>query len=120
MLLAIIADGVRWLMWSKTKDAEKNRNMPESIYELLMGMMRESIRSELSAIELKPITQAEVDSSRNVNEKDILIALNRIESKLNNQAGIYLDGDTLVGGILGRVDSGLGNNAQNARRLAMG
>lgn len=37
MLLAIIADGVRWLMWSKTKDAEKNRNMPASIFEQLTG-----------------------------------------------------------------------------------
>lgn len=37
MLLAIIADGVRWLRWSKTEDASKNRNMPESIFERLTG-----------------------------------------------------------------------------------
>lgn len=30
-LLAEIADGVRWLQWSKTKDAEHNRNRPKPI-----------------------------------------------------------------------------------------
>lgn len=31
MLLATIADVLRWLQWSKTKDGRKNRNMPEPI-----------------------------------------------------------------------------------------
>ena len=35
MLMAIIADGVNFLVWSKTKDAEKNRNRPKSLFEQL-------------------------------------------------------------------------------------
>lgn len=35
LLLALIADGVRWLMWSKTKDGEKNRNRPASLFETM-------------------------------------------------------------------------------------
>jgi len=30
-LLAEIADAQRWLVWAKTKDAQKNRNMPKPI-----------------------------------------------------------------------------------------
>lgn len=31
MLAADIADSLRWLMWAKTKDAQKNRNPPAPI-----------------------------------------------------------------------------------------
>lgn len=37
MLLASAVDSLRWLVWSKTKDAEHNRNRPESILQKLMG-----------------------------------------------------------------------------------
>ena len=30
-LLAEIADAQRWLVWAKTKDGQKNRNMPKPI-----------------------------------------------------------------------------------------
>lgn len=30
-LLAIIANGIRWLVWAKTKDGSKNRNRPKPI-----------------------------------------------------------------------------------------
>lgn len=36
LLHAIIADQARLLVWSKTKDGEKNRNRPESIAEKLL------------------------------------------------------------------------------------
>ena len=36
LLLAIIADRLGILIWSKTKDAEKGRNKPQSIAEQLM------------------------------------------------------------------------------------
>lgn len=35
LLLAIIADRLSFLAWAKTKDAQKNRNRPKSIYEML-------------------------------------------------------------------------------------
>lgn len=41
-LLSAIYDKVSWLQWSKTKDAEKGRNMPESITAKLMNTKRES------------------------------------------------------------------------------
>lgn len=31
MLLASIADSLRWLVWSKTKDGKRNRHQPKSI-----------------------------------------------------------------------------------------
>lgn len=35
MLIALIADAARILVWQKTKDAEKGKNRPQSIYERL-------------------------------------------------------------------------------------
>lgn len=35
-LLAMIADGINWLVWSKTKDASKGRNKPNSILSVLL------------------------------------------------------------------------------------
>lgn len=37
ILLMAILDDVRWLRWSKTKDAQKNKNMPESVLQSFMG-----------------------------------------------------------------------------------
>lgn len=34
-LLSLITDRLSWLVWAKTKDGQKGRNKPESIYELL-------------------------------------------------------------------------------------
>lgn len=36
-LMALILDGVNWLVWSKTKDAERGRNAPDSYFEVIMG-----------------------------------------------------------------------------------
>lgn len=36
-LLALIFDKVNWLCWTKTKDAERRRNRPESLYAVLTG-----------------------------------------------------------------------------------
>ena len=44
-LLADLADSARLLVWSKTKDAEKNRNRPESILAKLIDGPEEE-RSE--------------------------------------------------------------------------
>lgn len=41
-LLSAIYDKVSWLQWAKTKDAEKGRNMPESITAKLMNTKQES------------------------------------------------------------------------------
>lgn len=31
LLMAVVANGVNWLTWSKTKDGQKNRNKPKQI-----------------------------------------------------------------------------------------
>ena len=36
-LNAIIADNLSWLVWSKTKDGEHNRNKPKSIFDAITG-----------------------------------------------------------------------------------
>lgn len=35
LLMANMVDSLSWLVWSKTKDAEHNRNKPQSVYKLL-------------------------------------------------------------------------------------
>lgn len=37
LLLANMVDSLAWLVWSKTRDGEHNRNHPKSIYRLLMN-----------------------------------------------------------------------------------
>ena len=37
-LLALIFDKVNWICWTKTKDAERKKNIPKSIYAELSGM----------------------------------------------------------------------------------
>lgn len=34
-LLSLIVDRLSWLVWAKTKDGQKGRNRPESVYEIL-------------------------------------------------------------------------------------
>ena len=36
-MLAVIADYLGWLVWSKTKDGQKNRNRPKSILDIING-----------------------------------------------------------------------------------
>ena len=38
---ALMVDYLALLAWSKTEDAQKNRNRPESIYEKLMNPVKE-------------------------------------------------------------------------------
>lgn len=45
-LLALIYDRVAWLAWSRTKDAQKNRNMPESIYQKLTSNEKKEVLKE--------------------------------------------------------------------------
>ena len=41
-LMAIIADRLGFLMWAQTKDGQKNRNRPASIYDALRGQKHEN------------------------------------------------------------------------------
>lgn len=41
MLLASIVDRVSLILWSKTKDGEKNRNKPKSLVDVLNKPVRE-------------------------------------------------------------------------------
>lgn len=41
LIQAKIADSMAWLCWSKTKDAELHRNMPESLVEKMLGVTKE-------------------------------------------------------------------------------
>ena len=38
MLLAMLVDGINILIWQNTRDGQKNRNHPKSIYKVLMGL----------------------------------------------------------------------------------
>lgn len=40
ILSALAVDYLALLVWSKTKEAQKNRNCPESIYEKLMNPVK--------------------------------------------------------------------------------
>lgn len=46
-LLSLIFDKLNWLCWTKTKEAEHRRNMPESLYAILTGTSKkkEAVRS---------------------------------------------------------------------------
>ena len=37
LLLAVISDNLSWLVWSKTKDAQKGKNKPQSVVEAING-----------------------------------------------------------------------------------
>ena len=45
-LLAIIADRLTWLCWTKTEDGQKGRNKPVSILETLIGADRKKDSGE--------------------------------------------------------------------------
>lgn len=47
-LLALIYDRLNWLRWAKTKDGEKNRNMPASLYEYLSGAKKQEKKEEIT------------------------------------------------------------------------
>jgi len=51
-LLAIIADRLGWLIWAKTKDGQRGRNKPKSIYEE-MTKKKEKETSSLTIEELE-------------------------------------------------------------------
>ena len=38
MLMAMLVDGINILIWQNTRDGQKNRNHPKSIYKVLMGL----------------------------------------------------------------------------------
>lgn len=41
-LIAMCADALNFLVWSKTRDAERGTNKPKSVYEALMGLEKKS------------------------------------------------------------------------------
>lgn len=45
-LLVMIADYLGWIAWSKTKDAAKNRNKPQTILSLINGKGQDKKESE--------------------------------------------------------------------------
>ena len=49
MLLAIIADGINFIAWTKTEDAKRGKNRPKSIFEALTG--KESEATGFNSIE---------------------------------------------------------------------
>lgn len=49
-LLAVIADGINTRIWQQTKDGQKNKNRPESIYKKLMGLDKTK-KKELNSFE---------------------------------------------------------------------
>ncbi|MFE6863634.1 DUF5361 domain-containing protein [Nocardia sp. NPDC057668] len=52
MLMADMADSLRWLVWSKTEEAQQNRNRPEPIPRPGLKASAERIGSAVSTAEL--------------------------------------------------------------------
>ena len=56
------------------------------------------------------------------NNDDVVAELREVKNKMEelenslSDLGVYLDGDSLVGGILPRVDRGLGKRAERVRK----
>lgn len=50
ILLALITDGINIRIWQQTKDAQKGKNRPESIYKKLMGLDKKR-KEELMSFE---------------------------------------------------------------------
>ena len=67
--------------------------------------------------DINPVAYGEINIAA-ANNADVIGAINRVGNMLNG-LGIYLDGDSLVGGIQTRVDNALGQNARSAKRLSM-
>ena len=67
--------------------------------------------------EINPTAYGEISTTAN-NNTDVISAISRIESLLSG-VGLYLDGETLVGGIINRVDSGLGGLSTTTRQLSL-
>lgn len=51
ILLASIADSLRWIVWSKTEDGANNRNRPASIMEYYAKQSRPESESEFETFE---------------------------------------------------------------------
>lgn len=49
LLLAVIADRLGFLAWAKTKDAQHNRNRPQSIFEMLTDKESKEIQRAFSS-----------------------------------------------------------------------
>lgn len=60
-MLAAIADSVRWLVWSKTRDGEKNRNRPKPLPRPGAGSRRgtDAEINKMPVEQLKAYLQAE-------------------------------------------------------------
>lgn len=65
-----------------------------------------------------PVINSEPSIIGSTDNAGILGAIGNIADRLNN-LGIYLDGDTLVGGIQSRMDNALGQNARTNSRLSL-
>lgn len=67
-LVAMIADAVRWLCWSKTKDGSRNRNRPESILDrLLQGPKVKEVQSFRTAEEFERARARIIEELKNGN-----------------------------------------------------
>jgi hypothetical protein len=50
MMMAMMVDSLNILIWQNTKDGQKNRNRPESIYKRLMGLDKK-LKDELMSFD---------------------------------------------------------------------
>ena len=50
-LLAMLTDEVNIVIWQRTKDGQRGKNRPESIYKKLMGLDKKKQKEELKSFE---------------------------------------------------------------------
>lgn len=49
MLIALMVDNLQFISWTKTKSAQKGHNMPESVFNKLMGFDKKNTKDELNS-----------------------------------------------------------------------
>lgn len=66
MLLTLMVDNLNFLAWTKTKDSQKNRNRPSSLFKRLMNLEQKQ-KDELMSFSTPEEYQAYIDKKRGQN-----------------------------------------------------
>ena len=97
--------------------------MGHSAISEMMNMQKAyAISAEVSATRSRNNSSNEQTIHVETNNDDVVAELREVKNKMEelenslSDLGVYLDGDSLVGGILPRVDRGLGKRAERVRK----
>ena len=94
----------------------------EAISKMMNAKRSYGISADISAERAKNKASSEQTIQVKTNNDDVVAELKEVKAKMEelegtlSDLGVYLDGDALVGGILPRVDRGLGKRAERVRK----